>query len=185
VLILILIFTVTALFAGSSQIFNQIKRMATTSDFKLSYMIVAAKDVRVWTMFSPFLLVFFNARAIGCFKEYWWIWIYFLYTCFQGFGAYGSMAYWDNLSRWMMQGIFPLFLLAGLLLNDFFRDRRVLLIYGLLPFTYGTAHLSFLKHVYPSLLGHRFVTVFVILALMVWSSRLQVDAPPNSDAVII
>ena len=171
--VLLILFMVTLLFAGDRQGFALLNGITTGSFFKFKHMLIAASDLRVWTLFSPFLLVYFNTRAIDYIKEYWWVYIYSLYTILQGFGLYESMGYWDNISRWMMQGIMPLFLFAGLLLNEIFNDKKILTIYGLLPFAYGINHLSFLKYTYPSLLGHRTVSVFVIFLLIVLSWKIS------------
>jgi hypothetical protein len=134
-------------------------------------MLIAASDLRIWTLFSPFLLVYINPRFIYYIKDYWWLCIYILYTIVGGFGMYSSPECWDSFSRLMMPGIMPLFLFAGLLLNEIFINKKILMIYGLLPFAYGINHLGFLKHTYPSLLGHRFVSVFVIYLLVLLSWR--------------
>lgn len=169
ILFLLVLFMVTAIYAGDGQALKLASRISVGSEFQFKYMIIAASDLRIWTLFSPFLLVYFNSRIIDLIKDYWWVWIYSLYAIVQAFGLYSTTVYWDNISRWMMQGIMPLFLFAGLLLNEIFKDKKILMIYGLLPFAYGISHLSFLKHTYPSLLGHRFVSVFVIYLLIVLS----------------
>jgi len=165
-----ILFLYTSLFAGYKALDGLLCCMVTNGKF--SNILIGIKETQLPLLFSPFLLIFFNKDIFGYVKKYWWVALYAIIVIGSPFYIYFETLQ-QNVVRQIFQGIMPTFLLAGLLLNDTLKQFRVKLIYCILPFAYGLLHLSFIKNTYAPLVGHRYVMIFIMFLLVLWSRRMD------------
>jgi len=144
--------------------------LAKHTIYRLFDLDVAVKGIirtRLPIMLSPFLLLLicFFRKTCTYMKKYWWISLFAIITIIQPLFSFEFTGIFDA-QRLIMMGVWPFFLLAGLLLRDLLKNRWTIWVYFALPLCYGTEHLNILEHAYPSMVGHRIMMNGIILALV-------------------
>ena len=181
--LIVTIFLYTSIFAGYQAVAGLLE--CTVTNAKLSNVLLGLKRTQFPLLFSPFLLVFFNRDTFTYIKKYWWVSLYAILVISSPFFIFFDTLE-VNVVRQIFQGIMPTFLLAGILLNGTLTRPSSRAIYCLLPFAYGLVHLSFMKHTYPPLVGHRYVMIVVIVLLQLWdmATRGKRAQPGSKNAAL-
>jgi hypothetical protein len=138
------------------------------------------REIEIWYLFSPFLLVLLDPRIARYAVRYWWIALFCIISIAQPLGAYRITGA-PNAARIVAQGIFPLFLLAGILIEMRLSHPSLKGVYAVMPFLYGNAQLVFVKQRIPALVDYRWFNVLVWALLMVDLFWRWKGAPQSID----
>jgi len=146
------------------------QNLAKHTVFRIFDIASAARGViqtKLPIMFSPFLLLLicYFKRTYRYMLRYWWATLFAMITILQPLLSFDITGVFDA-QRLIMMGVWPFFILAGLLLRDTLKSRWAKWTFLILPLLYGTEHLNILKHAYPTVLGHRIIMNGIILALI-------------------
>jgi hypothetical protein len=109
--------------------------MFTFLNISLKEFFTACWETRVVFFLSPFVLVLMSRQTIYFVLNYWWITVYAVITILQPLTHY-PLTGPDNAQRLFYQGLWPLVIVAGLILGNHLKHKRVITFYMILPFLY-------------------------------------------------
>jgi hypothetical protein len=176
------LFYLSSVYAGG----GAVQSLSNTLAFDLREEIHGAVKMELWYYFSPFILVLLDPLVLRYAARYWWVTAFCVITVAQPLGMFSAIG-GANAGRIAAGGIFPAFLVAGIIIDERIRSSVLKMVYAFLPLLYGNEHLAYVKYRLAPVWGDRRWLILLVYLLLIldwlWRHHKAVSTAIDRGAV--